>query len=61
MMATAANYVIAEVEELVELGDLKPDEIHTQGIFVNAILQGPRYLRPIERRTVRKREAAQNG
>jgi 3-oxoacid CoA-transferase subunit A len=55
MMATAAEYSIAEVEELVELGELKPDEIHTQGIFVNAILRGPSYLKPIERRTVRKR------
>jgi len=55
MMATAAEYTIAEVEELVELGDLKPDSIHTQGIYVNAILQGPHYLKPIERRTLRKR------
>ena len=55
MMATAADYTIAEVEEIVELGELKPDEIHTPGIFVNAILQGPGYQKPIERRTVRKR------
>lgn len=55
MMATAAEYTIAEVEELVELGELKPDEIHTPGIYVNAILQGPHYEKPIERRTVRKR------
>jgi 3-oxoacid CoA-transferase subunit A len=57
MMATAAEYVIAEVEELVELGELKPDAIHTQGIYVNAILEGPSYRKPIERRTVRKRSA----
>jgi 3-oxoacid CoA-transferase subunit A len=56
MMATAADYVIAEVEELVELGELKPDEIHTQGIYVNAILQGSNYERRIERRTVRKKQ-----
>ena len=55
MMATAAEYVIAEVEELVELGELKPDAIHTQGIYVNAIMQGPSYMKLIERRTVRKR------
>jgi 3-oxoacid CoA-transferase A subunit len=57
MMATAAKYTIAEVEELVELGELKPDAIHTQGIYVNAILQGAKYLKPIERRTLRKRPA----
>jgi 3-oxoacid CoA-transferase subunit A len=55
MMATAAEYTIAEVEELVELGKLKPDAIHTPGIYVQAILPGPHYLKPIERRTVRKR------
>ncbi len=55
MMATAAEYTIAEVEELVELGELKPDSIHTPGIYVSSILQGPRYLKPIERRTLRKR------
>ncbi|HTZ74774.1 MAG TPA: CoA transferase subunit A [Candidatus Aquilonibacter sp.] len=55
MMATAAEYTIAEVEELVELGQLKPDSIHTPGIYVNAILQGPHYSKPIERRTLRKR------
>ena len=55
MMATAGEYTIAEVEELVELGELKPDSIHTPGIYVNAILQGPQYTKPVERRTVRKR------
>ena len=54
MMATAADYVIAEVEELVELGELDPDQIHTPGIFVNAILQGEEYEKRIERRTTRK-------
>jgi 3-oxoacid CoA-transferase subunit A len=53
MMATAADYVIAEVEELMELGQLPPDQIHTPGIFVNAIFQGTHEKR-IERRTVRK-------
>ena len=54
MMATAADYVIAEVEQLVELGELPPDQIHTPGIFVNAILQAPKCEKRIERRTVRK-------
>jgi 3-oxoacid CoA-transferase subunit A len=55
VMATAADYTIAEVEELVELGDLSPDCIHTPGIFVDAIFQGAVYEKRIERRTVRKR------
>jgi 3-oxoacid CoA-transferase/3-oxoacid CoA-transferase subunit A len=55
VMATAADYVIAEVEELVELGSLDPDSIHTPGIFVNAIFQGAKYEKPIEKRIVRKR------
>jgi 3-oxoacid CoA-transferase subunit A len=54
MMATAAEYVIAEVEELVELGELDVDNVHTPGIFVNAIFQGEKYEKRIERRTVRK-------
>jgi 3-oxoacid CoA-transferase subunit A len=54
MMATAADYVIAEVEQLVELGQLPPDQIHTPGIFVDVIFQGPHYEKKIERRTVRK-------
>jgi 3-oxoacid CoA-transferase subunit A len=54
VMATAADYTIAEVEELVELGDLNPDCIHTPGIFVDAIFQGTQYEKRIERRTVRK-------
>jgi len=54
MIATAADYVIAEVEELVEVGQLDPDQVHTPGIFVNAIFEGPGYEKRIERRTVRK-------
>lgn len=57
VMATAADYVIAEVEELVELGQLDPGSIHTPGIFVDAIFQGTDYQKRIERRTVRKRSA----
>ena len=55
MIATAADYVIAEVEEIVELGALDPNTIHTPGIFVNAIILGQGYEKRIERRTVRKR------
>src|SRR5246127_3427712 len=54
MMATAAEYVVAEVEELVELGTLDPDNVHTPGIYVNAIFQGEKYEKRIERRTIRK-------
>jgi 3-oxoacid CoA-transferase subunit A len=54
LMATAADYVIAEVEELVELGELGPDNLHTPGIYVNAIFQGSKYEKRIERRTTRK-------
>ena len=54
MMATAAEYVIAEVDELVELGSLDPDNIHTPGIYVNAIFQGQNYEKRIERRTVKR-------
>jgi 3-oxoacid CoA-transferase subunit A len=57
VMATAADYVIAEVEELVELGGIPPDEVHTPGVYVNAIFQGTRYEKRIEKRTVRRRVA----
>jgi 3-oxoacid CoA-transferase subunit A len=54
MMATAADYVVAEVEHLVELGELDPDNVHTPGIYINAIFQGQNYEKRIERRTTRK-------
>jgi 3-oxoacid CoA-transferase subunit A len=54
VMATAADCVIAEVEQLVEPGELLPDQVHTPGIYVNAIFQGANYLKRIEKRTVRK-------
>jgi len=57
VMATAAEVVIAEVEELVEVGALDPDGIHTPGIFVDMILQGTHYEKRIERRTMRRKEA----
>ena len=52
LMATAAGVTIAEVEHLVEPGELDPDEVVTPGIFVRYILQGPAYEKRIERRTV---------
>jgi 3-oxoacid CoA-transferase subunit A len=59
-MATAAHITIAEVEQLVEPGVLDPDAIHTPGIFVQRIIQGARYTKLIEKRTVRKREGKAN-
>lgn len=58
MMATAGRVTVAEVEELVEAGTLDPDHIHTPGIFVQRIVQGTNYVKPIEQRTVRKRAEA---
>jgi len=54
MMATAARVTIAEVEELVELGDIDPDMVHTPGIFVQRIVVGERYIKRIEQRTIRQ-------
>ena len=55
MMAMAGTITVAEVEELVEPGELEPDHVHTPGIFVHRIFQGERYEKRIEQRTVRKR------
>ncbi len=54
-MAMAGRVTIAEVEELVEPGDLDPNFIHTPGIFVQRIFEGVNYEKRIEQRTVRKR------
>jgi 3-oxoacid CoA-transferase/3-oxoacid CoA-transferase subunit A len=54
MMATAADVTIAEVEELVEVGTIDPDHVHTPGIYVHRIFQGEHYEKRIERRTTRK-------
>jgi 3-oxoacid CoA-transferase subunit A len=54
MMATAAKVTIAEVEHLVEVGELEADAIHTPSIYVKRIFQGELYERRIERRTLRK-------
>ena len=53
MVATAGKITIAEVEELVPVGSLPPDQIHTPGIFVKRIIQGKNYVKHIERRTTR--------
>jgi len=58
MMATAAKVTIAEVEHLVEVGELDPEMIHTPSVYVKRILQGELYERRIERRTVRPRPAS---
>lgn len=54
MMATAAKVTIAEVEHLVEPGEIDPDHVVTPGIYVKRILQGEKYEKRIERRTLRK-------
>jgi 3-oxoacid CoA-transferase subunit A len=55
MMAMAGKVTIAEVEELVPVGSLDPDHIHTPGIYVHRIFQGKDYEKRIEQRTVRAR------
>jgi 3-oxoacid CoA-transferase subunit A len=55
MMAMAGKITIAEVEELVEIGQLDPDQIHTPGIYVHRIFQGEKYEKRIEQVTVRKK------
>ena len=57
MMATAAKITIAEVEHLVDVGELDGDAIHTPSIYVQRIFEGELYERRIERRTVRRAEA----
>jgi 3-oxoacid CoA-transferase/3-oxoacid CoA-transferase subunit A len=54
MMAAAGKVTIAEVEELVEVGQLDPDTIHTPSIFVQRIFKGEKFEKRIERRTTRK-------
>src|SRR4051812_7475912 len=57
VMATAGKVTVAEVEHLVEPGEIDPDHIHTPGIFVQRIVYSPPYEKRIEQRTVRKRES----
>ena len=54
MMAPRPKITIAEVEHLVEVGELEPDQIHTPSVYVKRIFQGELYEKRIERRTVRK-------
>lgn len=54
MIATAGKVTIAEVEELVEVGELPPDQIHTPSVYVQRIFQASNYEKRIERRTLRK-------
>lgn len=58
LAATSGKFTVAEVEELVEVGELAPDEIHTPGIFVQKIFQGEYYEKRIERVTTREKEEA---
>jgi 3-oxoacid CoA-transferase subunit A len=58
VMATAAKLTIAEVEELVEPGELDPDHIITPGIYVNRIFVGENYVKPIEARYLKARAEA---
>jgi len=57
LAAMAGRITIAEVEEIVEAGELDPDHIHTPGVFVQRVLLGENYEKRIERLTVRKGEA----
>ena len=61
MMAAAGKVTIAEVEHLVGVGDLDPDQIHTPGIYIDRILQGALYEKRIEQMTTRPRTAATVG
>jgi 3-oxoacid CoA-transferase subunit A len=54
MMATAGKVTVAEVEEIVPVGSLDPDAIHTPGIFIQRIIAGANYEKRIEKRTVRE-------
>src|SRR4029077_17334013 len=54
MMATAAKMTVAEVEHLVEAGELDPDMVHTPSVYVKRIFQGELFEKRIERRTVRR-------
>lgn len=53
LMASAGKVTIAEVEELLEPGELDPDHVHTPEIFVKRIIKGPAYEKRIEKRTTR--------
>ena len=61
MMATAGRLVVAEVEEIVEPGQLPPDGVHTPGIFVDRLFKGSKYVKHIERLTTRPRPGSGSG
>ena len=54
MAATAGKITVVEVEELVEIGELEPDQIHTPGVYVQRIFKGTNYQKRIEQRTLRQ-------
>ena len=54
MMATAGRVTVAEVEVMVEIGDMDPDQVHTPGIYVQRIIRCEHHEKRVERRTVRK-------
>ena len=54
MMATAARITIAEVENLVEVGEIDGDEVHVPSVYVKRIFKGTSYEKPVEKRTVRR-------
>src|SRR3954470_12761557 len=61
MIATCGKICVAEVEELVEVGELDPDQVHTPGIYVDRIIQGQTYEKRIEFRTVQGAAVAKAG
>lgn len=58
VMATAAEFVVAEVEEVVEPGDLDPELIATPGVFVDLVIKGEHYVKRIEKRVYRQKSGA---
>ena len=56
LMAMAGKITVAEVEELVPAGELNPNYIHTPGIFIQRIVEGSKYEKRIEQKTVRKKQ-----
>jgi 3-oxoacid CoA-transferase subunit A len=58
VIATCARFCVAEVEELVPLGGIDPDAVHTPGIYVQRVVRGQSYEKPIEQRTTRPRPVA---
>ena len=61
MMATAGKKVVVEVEEVVDIGQLAPDQVHTPGIFVDRIVKGAKFEKRIERVTTRPRQTIPAG